>query len=419
MTFRILMIIPLLITAMMPGAFASVEFICKIDRGNPDHIARELNATILDSTADNTYLMSAESFPTQKVKGVAYIEADSPIPVQPVKGAIFRVPSTVPADWYSVQPAMQLIRLQYARFFTTGMGTIIANIDSAIDSRHPALAGRLVYGADFVRTGKSSATLNQSSSAFLDQSSSAFLDQSSSAFLDQSSSSFLDQATASFVDASNPAHGHATMTAGILAAVAPGAQIMPLRAFDDQGIGSVWSIKKAVMHAVKNGAHVINMSFGLATHSRTLESAVAYALRNDVVVVSSAGNNGTAEVQYPAGYINVIGVAATDLLDKKAPFSNYGAGVYVAAPGMNIVSSYPGGLYAVLSGTSFSAPMVAGQAALMRTALVNYGVNFEEYPLVMCVRYLLSIGAVNINAQNPSFAGGLGYGRINLENSKK
>ena len=194
---------------------------------------------------------------------------------------------------------------------------------------------------------------------------------------------------------------------------------MPLRAFDDQGIGSVWSIKKAIMYAVKNGAHIINMSFGLSTYSHTLANAAAFALRNDVVLVSSAGNNGTAEVQYPAGYTDVIGVAATDLFDKKAPFSNYGIAVYVTAPGVNIISAYPNGLYAVLSGTSFSAPMVAAQAALMRTALVNYGVDFKQYPLIMCVRYLLSIGAVNIDTQNPSFSKQLGYGRINLENSKK
>jgi subtilisin family serine protease len=419
MILRAVIVIALIVAAMTPSAFASVQFICQISSGNPAHIANQMNATILETTGDNTYLMSAESMPRHTPKGVTYIEADAPVTLQPTKGAILKVTSTAAADWYSAQPAMQLIRLSYASFYTTGTGTTIANIDSAVDPTHPALAGRLVNGADFVKAGTSSATLNQSSTAFLDQSSTAFLDQSSTAFLDQSSTAFLDQATASFLAASTPARGHGTMTAGILAAVAPGAHIMPLRAFDDQGNGSAWGIKKAVMYAVKNGAHVINMSFGLTTHSKTLENAIAHALKNDVVVVSSAGNNGTSEVQYPAGYTDVIGVAATDLMDQKAPFSNYGMAVYVSAPGVNIVSAYPGGHYAVLSGTSFSAPMVAGQAALMRTALLNYGVNFKEYPLVMCVRFILSIGAVNIDERNPNYKRKLGYGRINLERSKQ
>jgi len=209
------------------------------------------------------------------------------------------------------------------------------------------------------------------------------------------------------------------MTVGILAAVAPGAQIMPIRAFDDQGSGSVWAIKKAIMYAVKNHASVINMSLGLPSYSHTLANAVAFALKNDVVVVASAGNNGTAEVQYPAGYPQVIGVAATDLHDVKAPFSNYGIAVYVSAPGVNIISAYPGNHYAVLSGTSFSAPLVAAQAALMHTAFVNYGVNFNDYPFVFCVRYLLAMGAVDINSQNPNFSNQLGHGRINLEKSKQ
>jgi thermitase len=209
------------------------------------------------------------------------------------------------------------------------------------------------------------------------------------------------------------------MTVGILAAVAPGAQIMPIRAFDDQGNGTVWSIKKAIAYAVKNHANVINMSLGLPSYSHILANAVAFALKNDVVVVASAGNNGTAAVQYPAGYSQVIGVAATDLQDVKAPFSNYGLAVYVAAPGVNIISAYPGNHYAVLSGTSFSAPMVAAQAALMHSVLVNYGVDFTQYPFVFCVRSLLAWGAVDINSQNPNFSNQLGHGRINLEKSKQ
>jgi subtilisin family serine protease len=419
MIFRALTIIGLLATSMTTSAFASVQFICQITSSNATHVAKEMNATIVDSMDDDTYLISADSLPINLPRGVSYIEPDAAVTVRPTAGAIFNVPGSAPVSWYGNQPAMQLIRLPYAQFYTTGAGTIIADINSAVDYTHPALAGHLIPGADFVKGGGSSATLNQSSTAFLDQSSTAFLDQSSTAFLDQSSTSFLDQSTATLIDSSSPAHGHGTMTVGILAAVAPGAQIMPIRAFDDQGNGTVWSIKKAIAYAVKNHANVINMSLGLPSYSHTLANAVAFALKNDVVVVASAGNNGTAAVQYPAGYSQVIGVAATDLQDVKAPFSNYGLAVYVAAPGVNIISAYPGNHYAVLSGTSFSAPMVAAQAALMHSVLVNYGVDFTQYPFVFCVRSLLAWGAVDINSQNPNFSNQLGHGRINLAKSKQ
>jgi subtilisin family serine protease len=419
MIFRVLVSFSLVAAAMTAEATAAVQFIVQLSNSrDASRIASQMNATILDSS-DNTYLMSANSLPATLPKGVDYVEADKPITVQPTAGAIFAVPSSSPANWYMAQPAMQLIRLAYGQYYTTGTGTVIADIDSAVDYTHPALAGHLIGGADFVRAGATTAGLNQSSAAFLDQSSAAFLDQSSAAFLDQSSAAFLEQSAAAAVDAGSAAHGHGTMVAGILAAVAPGAKIMPIRAFDDQGNGTVWAIKKAIKYAVANGANVINMSFGLTSASKTLENAIAAALKNDVVVVSSAGNNGSAEVQYPSGYTKVIGVAATDLFDQKASFSNYGVSVYVTAPGVNVVSGYPGGRYAVLSGTSFASPMVAGQAALMRTVLVQYGVDFNQYPFVDCVRFLLAWGAVNVDDKNANWKNQLGHGRINLENSKQ
>src|SRR5205814_6581347 len=96
--------------------------------------------------------------------------------------------------------------------------------------------------------------LDQSSAGFLDQSSAGFLDQSTAGFLDQSSASFIDQSSASFIDATNPAHGHGTMVAGLLAAIAPDAMIMPLRAFDDFGTADEFTIARAIRYAVMNGA---------------------------------------------------------------------------------------------------------------------------------------------------------------------
>ena len=98
MILRRLASIALIVVATTSSAFASVQFICQIDSGSAVHVAKELNATILDSTGDGTYLMSAESFPTQLPKGVSYVEPDAPIPVQPTAGAILSVPSTTPVQ---------------------------------------------------------------------------------------------------------------------------------------------------------------------------------------------------------------------------------------------------------------------------------------------------------------------------------
>src|SRR5262249_42594910 len=153
---------------------------------------------------------------------------------------------------------------------STGKGLIIADINALVDYSHPALKGHLTGGYDFVignpsnpnaanSLNQSTASfLDQSTASFLDQSTASFLDQSTASFLDQSTASFLDQSTASFLDTSNPAHGHGTMVAGIIAAIAPEAMIMPIRAFDDHGQADQFVIAKAIRWAVDHGADVIN-----------------------------------------------------------------------------------------------------------------------------------------------------------------
>ena len=296
----------------------------------------------------------------------------------------------------------------------------MADINSAVDYGHPALRGHLTSGVDFVsQQGPSYAALNQASGSFLDQSSGSFLDQSSGSFLDQSSGSFLDQSSGSFLDqssgsfldgrpvlnmigAGNAAYGHGTLCAGLIAAVAPRAMVMPLRVFDDNGEADIFTITKAIRYAIRNKVGVINMSFGISTNSRTVREAVAAAIAANIVVTGSAGNANSSTPQYPASYSSVLSVAATDLADKKGSFSNYGSSISVSAPGVNIISAYPGGYYAVVSGTSFAAPIVAGEAALVRSKQVFGGADD-------IVR-----GTVDINAQNPQYVGKLGKGRIDV-----
>ena len=160
------------------------------------------------------------------------------------------------------------------------------------------------------------------------------------------------------------------MTSGLVHLVAPNAKLLPLKAFSANGTGYLSNIVAALYYAVRNHANVVNMSFDLSSSSPSLQNAVSYASRAGVVLVAAAGNESTSARVYPAAMNGqVVGIASTTDWDKRSSFSNYGsADVWIAAPGENIISTYPGGTYGSESGTSFSSPLVAGTVALMLSA---------------------------------------------------
>lgn len=180
-------------------------------------------------------------------------------------------------------------------------------------------------------------------------------------------------------------YGHGTHVAGIAAAVTDNGtgvagvgyncSLMNIKVLNDSGSGDYSWIASGITWAADNGAKVINMSLGGKLGSKTLQNAVNYAWNKGVVVVAAAGNNGNSRPSYPAYYSNCIAVAASDINDAKASFSNYGDWVDVAAPGVNIYSTLPNHANAIgmedygsLSGTSMSTPYVAGLAALIWTS---------------------------------------------------
>ncbi|MFJ8670029.1 type VII secretion-associated serine protease mycosin [Streptomyces sp. NPDC093600] len=176
--------------------------------------------------------------------------------------------------------------------------------------------------------------------------------------------------------------GHGTKVAGIIAArprpgtgfvgLAPEATIIPIRQNDEKNSGKSDTMAQAIDHAVAKGAHVINISQDttqpLSTDS-AMGRAVARALKAKVVVVASAGNDGMdgkLKNTYPAAFPGVLAVASSDRNNERAVFSQSGTFVGVAAPGVDMVSTVPGGGQCVDNGTSFSAPYVSGVAALLR-----------------------------------------------------
>ncbi len=182
-------------------------------------------------------------------------------------------------------------------------------------------------------------------------------------------------------------NGHGTHTAGLAAAatnndtgiagVGWSCRIMPVKALDSDGNGSVATIANALNFAANNGANVISLSLGTKSNSATLQAAVLNAQAHNAVVVASAGNSGNQVATYPAAYPHAIAVAASTDADLRADFSNYGNWVDVAAPGVNVYSSYKNGGYKYMSGTSMSTPMVAGLAALLWSQLGTAVTCFE------------------------------------------
>jgi len=176
-------------------------------------------------------------------------------------------------------------------------------------------------------------------------------------------------------------YGHGTAVAGIIAAqgnngagvsgVMWRSSLMSLRVLDNSGSGDVGSAVEAIDYAVTHGAQVINLSWGTTANSMALKDAIQRAVRRNVVVVCSAGNDGQDISQapyYPASFNlrGLISVAGTDNYDRLAAWSNWGP-VTVAAPGVDILTTQIGGGYRNVSGTSAAAPLVSGIVGLIKS----------------------------------------------------
>jgi len=217
-------------------------------------------------------------------------------------------------------------------------------------------------------------------------------------------------------------HGHGTHVAGTVAArgdggtgflgVALGAKIMAVKGLDDSGSGLDSQLAAAIVYAVDNGADVVNASWSGRGSSESIREAVEYGAHLGVVFVAAAGN-AAEDVRgyYPASLDPVIAVAAADASGAPASFSNWGSRIDIAAPGVDVVSARAAGTsrgpavgegHVRLSGTSMSAPQVAGVAALVLARHPEY--STEQ------VRQAIRVSAVDIG--RPGFDDESGYGRV-------
>ena len=177
-------------------------------------------------------------------------------------------------------------------------------------------------------------------------------------------------------NASETGHGNAVASLLVaddreLSGLAPSIELLSIPVLDANGEGSAFDLAKGIIAAVDAGADVISMSLGSYTNSALLKAAVDYAASAGVVLVGAAGNDGVNQVLYPAAYDNVIAVGAVDANANAAGFSNTGAEISLAAPGVGINSAWTEGSgIASFSGTSAAVPCVVGVIA---NILSDYG----------------------------------------------
>ena len=263
---------------------------------------------------------------------------------------------------YNNQWMRQRIDLPAAHTVTRGQGIKIAVLDTGIDRTHPLFAGKLLPGYDFVDN---------------------------------------DDDPTEVGTAHVGAFGHGTHVAGIVATVAPEAKIIPIRVLDENGGCDVWRLARALVYAANpdgdlstnDGADIINLSLGTPGRTSLIRRLIA-AETNDgthedepglpqfghpgIVVVVAAGNTGNETAIYPAAEHDVPGlvaVGASSPADTASVFSTRGEWVELMAPGERIVSAVPGGKYGIWRGTSMSAPVVSGIAALVRSRFPTLRAN--------------------------------------------
>lgn len=221
-----------------------------------------------------------------------------------------------------------------------GLGALVAVVDSGIDSGHPDIQGKVAAQRDF----------------------------------------FGDDRVAEDRD------GHGTAVAGVAAAVTdnrrgvagacPACRLLVAKDGNEFPVDSA-SIE-GIYWATNQGADVINISSGSPETSAAYERAVNYARDRGALVVAAAGNESTSRPSYPAAYPSAVAVSATGRDGRFVGFSNRGAWVDLAAPGVGVYTTFPAGRYARVDGTSFSAPHVSALAGLLSAqGLTDDGVRYR------------------------------------------
>jgi len=305
---------------------------------------------------------------------------------------------------YDAQYPINVLGLSSAHGSSTGLGTVVAVLDTGVDASHPMLAGRVLTQQGYNFVTKSAVTNDAGDS------------------IDNDGDGLTDEMA-----------GHGTFVAGLVLLVAPDAKILPVAVLDTDGVGDSFEIAEGIYFAVERGVEVINLSLGSTYKSAAIEDAVEYAKSFGIPVVSAGGNQNSGQEfeEFPASASNGFGIAAVDQNDIRAPFSNYNDNFLLSAPGTSaltgsnpgdyvpgesIVSTLPNGNFGAWEGTSFAVPLVSGTVALIRAQhpewMIAGGGPITLEGIYDSIELRLINSSVNIDSLNPQYAEELGAGRL-------
>ncbi|HMB71628.1 MAG TPA: S8 family serine peptidase [bacterium] len=231
------------------------------------------------------------------------------------------------------QSPLAPLRLDLCHQLSTGAGARVAVLDTGVDPQHSLLAGAL----ELLPPGGGLESHELPNG------------------LDDDEDGVIDEA-----------YGHGTHVAGIVRQVAPDATIIPIRVLTAEGYGSLWDIMRGLRLAEELQADAVNLSLSLSAPLDVIDHGLWLLSDAGIAVVAAAGNAGPAEPKYPATSALVFGVAAS-AADSLADFSGAGSDLVIAAPGVAVLSAYPGEALAWASGTSMATPVVSASVALVQS----------------------------------------------------
>ena len=289
-----------------------------------------------------------------------------------------------PAPWSP--PGVSLLAARRMWPSTRGEEAVVAILDTGIDYDHPDLKANLIDGVSFIDGEPDCSDRN----------------------------------------------GHGTHVAGTIAAngqilgVAPSARILAVKVLDHQGGGTYKTITAGLKFAREwkgpqgQRVNVVNMSLGGPEPDKDMYDEIIRVVNSGILVVCAAGNEGdgqqeTKEIAFPAYYDETIAVGAVNLQTRGANFSNTNEHIDLVAPGVETYSTYPGGKYVKLSGTSMAAPHISGAAALI---YCRYKRRFGAFPTPGTVGLLLRYQSIDFGAAGFDELYGYGMFSFNIDGGK-
>ena len=393
---RTRLVVAILALVFAPSAAAAAPTTILVKFRQPSGSAAKIEALgddALGRTANGVSVVQLAP-DESRAAGIAAYEARADVEYAEPNGRVHAQALNAPNDTYfSDQWALAVTGALagwslYPGTYAASAGAPLAVVDSGVEATHPDLAGR-------VRTDLGASCLN---------------------------------ATPCVAGPAADDDWHGTHVAGIagaatnngagVAGVAFTSPIIPVKVLDSTGAGYDSDVADGIIWAARHGARVINLSIG-GGYSQTMCNAVSTAEHTyGALIVAAAGNESSSAPSAPAACTGAVGVAATDDLGSPASFSNFGSpDVFVSAPGVDIDSTYLGGLYASADGTSMASPFVAGVAAL----------RFGEYPssTPADVRRVLASTAAKVGGvtygtdpygtcTDCTWQATLGYGRVDV-----